>query len=150
MGKRTSKPCKPGLQTQADPVLCYCSSELHTRTGCKQGFLHMTWLGAWLLAEGSRPECKLCFVHSAAVGCCQLAPRKYSFIQCFLRPTMVPITAQGLGFIQPSRPVLYALSMPSESVCPHPLLTVARGSIYFHHCRHSSSPLPRLLMGARA
>lgn len=51
---------------------------------------------------------------------------------------MVPIAAQGLGFIQPSRPVLHALSMPSESACPHPLLTVARGGIYFHHCPHSS------------
>lgn len=60
-------------------------------------------------------------------------------IQCLPRPTMVPIAAQGLGSIQPSRPALHALSMPSESACPHPLLTAAaRGSIYFHHCLHSS------------
>lgn len=39
-----------------------------TRTGCKQESLHITWLGSWLLGEGSRPERKLCFVHTAAVA----------------------------------------------------------------------------------
>lgn len=108
----------------------------------------MTWLGSWLLAEGSRPACKLCFVHTAAVGCCQLASRKHSLIQCFLRPTMVPIATQGLGFVQPSKPALHALSMPSESACPHPLLTEARGSIYFHHCLHSNLPATKAADGS--
>lgn len=63
---------------------------------------------------------------------------------------MVPIAAQGLGFIQTSRPVLHALSMPSESACPHPLPTVARGSIYFHHCPHSSLPATEAADGSNS
>lgn len=52
--------------------------------------------------------------------------------------TMAPIAAQGLSFVQSSRPGLHARSMPFEFVLTPFSLRGKR--IYFHHHPHSKLP----------